>query len=232
MTKKILTLLIVMTTIACASAQITIIPKAGVTISKVATNDDERMKSSLGFSIGAALNIEVSEILSLQPELQFIQKGFGLTYSETYTGYSEKFDGKVSITYIEAPLLIKTTFGQNVNFYINAGPSLGFGIGGKYKLKHSKSGTAVNESFTFDGRVKFGTEPDNSDGEDIYFDNRLDFGVQLGGGILIGKKIMVDLRYGLGLSNLYKKEEGMSSADAKSKNRVLQFTVGMPLPTK
>ena len=236
MMKKTLTLLIVMTTVACASAQITIIPKIGITLSKVVVGDDDEqdaMKSKPGVSLGAAFNVEVNEMLSVQPEVQFVQKGFRLDESFSASGYSEKIEGKVSINYLEIPVLLKTSFGnENFKFFLNGGPSLGIGLGGNGSVTITVTEAGVTDSGTLKGKVKFGPEPDDNEDEDIYFDNRLDFGVQFGGGMLIGNKIMIDFRYGVGLSNLYKKEEGMSNADAKSKNRVLQFTVGMPLPMK
>ncbi len=79
------------------------------------------------------------------------------------------------------------------------------------------------------GNVKFGKEPDNYSGDDLYIDNGLDFGLQLGAGYKIANLIVVDVRYGLGLSNFIDKDSANGIDDNKSKNRSFQFTVGFPI---
>jgi hypothetical protein len=228
--KKILTLLVFSITAISASAQMTIIPKAGLSLSKIASEEDDEMKSKIGLILGLGLNFQVNDMFSVQPELQFVQKGFRIDYSYSFGGYTEEVKSDIAINYLEIPILVKTTFGSdNFKFFLNAGPSIGFGLGGKAKTEFSFSDGVDDFSGSSNGKVKFGDEPDSNE-EDIYFDNRMDFGVQLGGGFLIAKKVMVDIRYGLGLSNLMKKEDGMTAEEAKSKNRVIQFTVGVPFP--
>jgi hypothetical protein len=221
--KKILTLLVVSVTAISVCAQMTIIPKAGASLSNIAFEDDGgETKSKLGLILGVGLNFQVSELLSVQPELQFVQKGFRVDESFSFDGMTEKYEASISMNYIEIPVLVKTTFGSdNFKFFLNAGPSIGIGLGGKSKIDYSYSDGVSNFSGSSTGKVKFGDEPDSNE-EDLYFDNRMDLGLQLGGGFLIAKKVMVDIRYGLGLSNLVE--------DEGSKNRVIQFTVGVPFP--
>jgi hypothetical protein len=228
--KKILTLVVVMTSVLCASAQMTIVPKFGLSLSKIASEEDEDMKSKLGMIIGVGLNYQVNDMFSVQPELQFVQKGFRIDESSSFDGYTEKIEGKISINYLEIPVLVRTSFGSdNFKFFVNAGPSLGIGLGGKTQFDYSFSDGIDNFSTSGSGKVKFGDEPDDNE-DDTYFDNRIDFGLQLGGGFMIAKKVAIDIRYGLGLTNLVKKQDGMTAEEAKSKNRVIQFTVGVPFP--
>jgi len=49
----------------------------------------------------------------------------------------------------------------------------------------------------------------------------MDIGLQRGGGVLIDGKVFIEARYGLGLTDL--------SDDVTAKNRVIQFTVHLPL---
>jgi hypothetical protein len=196
-----------------------IIPKAGLTISKMAVKDDEGMKSKLGFTLGVGLNMPLGEgPISIQPELNFIQKG--LKGESTEAGVATEITE--TINYLEIPFLVKATFGEATKFYVNAGPSVGFGLGGKYKYKGSIGGV----SGEVDGKIKFG---DGEEDDVAYYDNSTDIGLQLGAGVVIAEKIVIDLRYGLGMTSLMDTPDGEDKEDYMMKNRVFQFTVGIPL---
>lgn len=205
----------------------TLIPKAGLTLSKVAIDDEDDEEADVsmhpGFTIGVAYAFNFTENFSLQPELSFIQKGFRV--KESYSSDGETFDddSKNTFNYFELPVLAKYSFGSGgTKFFLVGGPSLGIGFGGKYKTKEKYSYTiddiTYTESESYSGKIKFG---DGEDDETLYVDNSLDVGFQLGAGVVIAEKVQIDIRYGLGLTDL--------SDDAKSKNRVLQFTVGVPI---
>jgi hypothetical protein len=213
-----------------ASAQ-TIVPRLGVTLSTVKADSDEdsEIKSTIGFTIGAGFNIPVSEMFSVQPELNFIKKGFKVeeSYSEDLDGYaySEESNIETTLNYIELPVLAKFSFGTDTKFFFVAGPSLGFGLGGKAKMDYKYSETinsqTESESFSLDAKVKFGDEPDDAEEDELYLDNNIDFGAQLGVGVLIKNRIAIEARYGLGLSSLIDDEDVM--------NRVFQFSVAVPI---
>ncbi|HEY9046616.1 MAG TPA: outer membrane beta-barrel protein [Ohtaekwangia sp.] len=94
------------------------------------------------------------------------------------------------------------------------GPSVAYGLGGKYKYEEG--------SQKIETKVKFGNG--NSSNDDLYLGNKIDFGVQFGGGVLIAGKVMVDVRYGLGLTNI--------TDGSNAKNGGFQFTVGVPISLK
>jgi hypothetical protein len=212
----------------------TLIPKAGVTLPKIEYEENVGAKSKIGFTLGVGYNIAINDLFSIQPELSFVQKGTKSKSSYTYRGdvssYTQTLEGNLTINYLELPVLAKVTFGSGTKFFLNAGPSIGFGLGGKatYEIIYSETymGETVTETMEGNGKVKFGDEPDEYEGEDAYFDNRLDLGLQFGGGAIVANKIMIDVRYGLGFSNLWDGEEN------KSQHRVFQFTVGIPLTLK
>jgi opacity protein-like surface antigen len=182
----------------------TIIPKVGLTLSKWSGDDVEDAKFKPGFTIGAGLNMPLGTgMISLQPEINYIQKGVKFEEGDI----SEKY----TLNYLEVPVLVKATFGEGTKFYVNAGPSVAFGLGGKYKWEEGDEDG--------DGDIKFGDEDENSD--DFYIEKGTDIGLQLGVGAIIAEKVMIDVRYGLGLTDLYD--------DISVKNNVLQFTVGIPL---
>jgi hypothetical protein len=209
----------------------TFIPKAGLTLSKVAAENDDAQKFMPGLTIGVAFNFPASDIFSVQPELSFIQKGARSNSNEEFDGVAISAKSKLSLNYIEVPVLLKATVGESTKFFFTAGPSLGIGIGGKFETKFTISDGGASLSGTYDGKVKFGEAPEEDDEEldALYIDNRLDFGIQLGAGVIIADKVMIDLRYGLGLSNMNDEIEG---EDNKAQNRVIQFTVGVPIRLK
>jgi hypothetical protein len=186
-----------------ASAQ-TLIPKIGFAIAKAKPSEgDGNVKSRLGLSLGAAVEFAINEQFSVQPELLIIGKGATMT--------DEDYEAKHRITYLELPVLAKAWFGEDdMRFYANAGPSFSFAMGGK--AKYEFDGESETE------KLKFGSDEDSD-----Y--KGFDLGFQLGGGILLMEKYQIDLRYGLGLSNISPVTDGGFSI----KNKTLQITFGMPL---
>lgn len=224
MNKSILLLLIFATF--SLSAQ-TVIPKGGLSLASVnfPTEGNERISSKIGFTIGTGLEFNINENLAFQPELLFVRKGYKAEFIESGVNFKESAEEKVGITYLEVPVLIKYYFGSDRKFYVNAGPSFGFGLGGKYRNEYSYEEPGVLETESGEGKVKFGQEPANNQMRDRYFDNGTDIGIQVGGGVFLMNKIMVDLRYGLGLTDLFDKAPNF---DNTSRNRAIQLTVGFP----
>ncbi len=212
--------------LASTYAQIKFMPKAGGSLSNVSFSDDffgpdVKVKPKVGMIIGVAAEIPlIGETLALQPELLFHQKGFKLD-DPGDTEYTAEATG--TLNYLELPVLAKVKFGK---FYAIAGPSFAYGIGGKYKTTIKDLTTGTTTKSTSD--IKFKKEPDNNQSDDVFIDNAFDIGVQLGVGMKISV-IVIDLRYGLGLTNIFDEESG-SSSDNKSKNSSLQLTVGVPIP--
>jgi hypothetical protein len=219
--KKLLVTLFVVFIASGSFAQVSIMPKAGVSLAKISLTDDmldgdPAPKSRIGIVLGAAFEFQLSDQFAIQPELLFHQKG----WKEEDSGVDFKYTSNNTLNYIELPVMVKVKFD---NFYISGGPYLGLGIGGKYKDEYSEG----NFSATFEGKIKFGDEPSNYDGDDYYIENAMDFGLQIGAGMKLGP-VIIDLRYGFGLSNLEDKPSGYQG-DWKLKNSSLQFTVGYPL---
>jgi hypothetical protein len=210
---------------ATVSAQTYLIPKAGLTISKfsLAENNDN-ISSLAGFAAGAAVNFKLGPTLSLQPELLFIQKGGSATFKQNIgDGILETTTTDVTVNYLELPVLAKAMFGNGkIQYYVNAGPSISYGLGGKtdYSLNRNLGGEIVHEE-SAKGEVRFGDAPAEYQAQHIYFNNRIDIGIQFGGGVFIANKVLVDLRYGMGLTKL--------DDEAQPKNRNFQVTLGVPI---
>lgn len=207
--------------------QVTFIPKAGVTLSSVAYSDDIKdswradFSSKIGFTAGVALEIPLSgDAWSLQPELLWIQKGYSYDYEEP--GYKE--DYKYTFNYLEIPVLVKMKTGR---VYGVVGPSFGYGIIGKYNGTYSENGGGEIDDSDY---VYFGGDASDYDEDEEWVDNALDIGIQVGAGVDLDR-IILELRYGFGLTNLYDERPDFTG-DTKSQHRVLQFTVGVPLNRK
>ncbi|GAB4401346.1 MAG: hypothetical protein OHK0053_23910 [Microscillaceae bacterium] len=100
-----------------------------------------------------------------------------------------------------------------------AGPSFGIGLGGKAEA------SALGFSESID--IKFG---DDDGSGDLYLDNRLDFGLQFGGGVSLQLgpgSVVLDARYGLGLSNWFEEEDLI---DTQSSNRTFALSLGYMIP--
>ena len=217
-----------------ANAQFSIMPKAGISYSNVAFSDDLKgffgsetdFKHRLGLMGGVAFNYAFGDMFSVQPEILISHKGF--RFVETGSGNGQLH---FIINYIEIPVLAKATFGsESFNFFVEGGPYLGIGLGGKGKYK--------NISGADDFKIKFGMEPENNQSDDWYLDNRLDFGLQVGAGagLNLGPgQVGLDARYGLGFSNYFDtegqfKDSGLSKEQLKSKNHTLAVTLGYMIP--
>jgi hypothetical protein len=216
----------------------TIIPKAGISISNVSTSSIEsgfisiKPKSTIGFTGGIGINFPINDKFSVQPELLFTQKGSRIKQETSFSIFGSsaffKADAKATISYLEIPVLAKVTFGDDLKYYINAGPSVSIGLGGKYSYEFTVSdGSNPPETEKDSGSIKFGesSDPDQSIG---YIKKRVDIGIQIGGGVIIAQKLIIDLRYGMGFTNI----NSDSSDSGKAQNRSFQITVGMPIKLK
>jgi len=217
-----------------ATAQ-TLIPRAGITIASNSISpspenfgvSDGQIKSQTGFTAGLGFALPLTTMLSVQTELNFIQKGFIHDYSSSID--SEKQNQKLKYSYLELPVMIRYALGPDIaRIHLVAGPSVGIGLGGTYKYRYSvfytEDETDVLYEESSDGKVKFEKEPDRYLGPDIYLEKRMDVGLQVGAGVTLFNKIMVDIRYGVGLTNITEKD-----VTGNTQNRVLQFTVGVPI---
>lgn len=200
-----------------------LIPKAGVTVSTFNTTYELEMHitSRIGLFAGLGYNISIGKKFSIQPEFIFVQMGHKY---ETKFDIHERFD-KTRLNYLQAPVMFNLTFGKANRFYVNAGPSLGFGINGKLTQKtvifgEDQFGNMIDYTREDDYKLYFKKDPTGR-WEGYYIDNRFNLSVQVGGGVTLMEKINVDIRYGIGLTDIYD--------NFKSKNKVLQITLGVPI---
>jgi len=190
-----------------ANAQVFV--KAGINIASLSDNtinDPEfnlaelDRKSTTGFQGGIGVDLPVSPMFSVQPELLFIQKG-GKNISEI--DEDNRLEQRIYYNYIEVPVMAKLKFygeDSGSGFYFLAGPFAGLALGGRYTEDRTILGvhTERNADFNFE----------NKDEDD--FQKRLDWGVSFGGGVQFSH-VFLDLRYNLGINNLL--DEDASNAN-------------------
>jgi len=239
-------------------AQVTFGPRVGVNLANVAVElkEGEEPKTRMlpGGQFGLMLNARFGK-LAIQPAILYSQKGYRtdddrtVRFTDTTFGkgaeivrtteISGNVKSRLRLEYVEIPVNLVYTTGGDQGFQVLAGPYVGFGIGGKFKVDaydqtvavttSVDGGPAVTQTSTtkikeqsmdaeFKGDVKKG------DPGDKIFINTPDFGVNLGLGYLVNN-FQVQALYGLGLSNLIPKTEG-KKPDNKLQNRVIQVTLG------
>ncbi len=164
---------------------------------------DNPLENKTGVVGGFSMNLRLSRVFSLQPEILYVQKGTKLTITEEETEIS----GKLNVDYLEIPLLLSFSFAKEGSSFVPsvfAGPYVGVNTSAKIKA-------------TLDGQSETVDFKDSVKDTDI----GLAFGVGLGMKIGSGK-IVLDVRYDLGLTNVAEGiEEGQSV-----KNRTWLFMLG------
>lgn len=169
--------------------------------------EDESSDSKAGFTAGVLIDIPAGKNFSFQPALNFVQKG-----TKEKQG-SEKIT--LSMNAIEVPLnLLYNSNGEAGNFFIGAGPSLGFNISGKLKYDDGED--------TFKEDVEIGNDPDND------FIKGLDLGANVLAGYQFPNGLFISANYNLGLNNLFPG----GSDDGTLKSRYFGFKLGWMLQSK
>lgn len=170
--------------------------KAGITSSTV-SNKYWDNKQKIGLLAGGVVTYELNEHFDLQGELYYANRGYK---TEVYTEVSDQkpHDWKSSLSYLNLPVLLKWfPMGQGV--YVEAGPQLGYML----DISNDREGWPKNE-------------PLDQDLQENY--KRWDFGIVGGIGFLFPNGLFADIRYDLGLTDVFK--------EAKSKQRAWEFSVG------
>jgi hypothetical protein len=119
-------------------AQVSVIPKGGLTLSTVHLPNNsgivfekDNISSLPGFVAGLGVNLPIAGdgFFSVQPELLYIQKGYKVEAASDQ-GSLVQTD---SYNYLEVPVLAKINFGtERVKLYVNAGPSFAYALNGRF----------------------------------------------------------------------------------------------------
>jgi hypothetical protein len=183
--------------VASMQAQVKFGPTAGLNLSTATVKvGGTKMdtKSIVGFNIGLISEFNLTGNLFLQPALLFSTKGTKVTEVE--------FESTITPIYIEIPVNVVYKFGsESVKFFLNAGPYIAYGIGGKIK----SGGESV--------KISYGSGESN----DL---KPFDFGLTFGAGVELSSFI-ISAHYGLGLANL----SPVTTNDTKVNGKVIGFSI-------
>jgi hypothetical protein len=222
--KKLLFIILLCVSIS-AQAQVSVLPKAGFAISDVLMDEENfwygSHRSKLGFTGGIAVNyrFKAFNILSVQPEILYTQKGFAAKWTDN----NMRFNGRYNLNYLEVPVLLRADFDLlPFKIYVYMGPGLSYILNGRV-IGEGEVGSATGQ---INEQVRFTEEPRSAlvAIEDLKADRiEVIFNTGLGFGYTIGRSVLFfDTRYNLGLTDY--------DRDNFSRNKVWAFTFGMQLP--
>jgi hypothetical protein len=128
----------------------------------------------IGVNVGAFVEFEVADKLSLQPEVLYSTQGTNLNYKENGTTLNS-----FKLDYIIIPVMLKYHAAEK--FTLEFGPQVGF------LTSAMVNGTASGVTVDVDAKQ---------------FYKSTDFGLNVGAGFDITKKVAIGARYNFGLANI------------------------------
>jgi hypothetical protein len=117
--------------------------KAGVNIASLTGDDTDDLDGRTSFHVGGAVNIPVSELFAVQPEVVYSAQGF--TLSEEGMDITGKLD------YINVPILADFTLAEG--FSLQGGPQVGFNITKEFEADGVSVEIEEVESVIFEAAV-------------------------------------------------------------------------------
>lgn len=190
-------------------------PKAGLSFARIATSDvepandfnDDYMDVNFrtGYLVGFGFNIPLGKRLSIQPEFMYVQKGTQTDFvadnlAPDDTGIKKvEIHNNIKINYLESVLLVRyivTSPESKVPVYVAAGASAGSGLGGKRKhFTRDEYYDSEPREYRREDEVRFSGRPWELLPSQIRMEKKADFGMCIGGGVTLWKKVIIDLRY-------------------------------------
>ena len=192
--------------------------KAGANLSNLSgdlTNQD-KYKNKFGFEGGLLLNASiVTDLLSIQPEVLFSQKGFKYgDNSYSVFGNTYKYTGTRTYNYLDVPVLLKV---KAAGLFFEAGPQY------SYLLS-----VRDNSSITSNGNPVSGSANNQS----LNNVRRSEIGYAAGLGYEASNGVFLDLRYNGSFTDFAKDGYNGSDQDLRNaRNSVFQASVGFLLPS-
>jgi hypothetical protein len=171
---------------------------------------------AFGFMIGGVAKIPLSAHFAFRPELNFLQKGSKLRRTVPFYSYN----GDLVMHFIEIPLNVvyaSMPAGRD-HLFFGGGPSVGFGISGKYNLNIIDAGNSRTEKgdVKFDGKRYEAQDPYNP----TWHFKFLDVGATFLAGIDMANGMNISIAYAKGFSNLN------PNANESFQTNGFQFKVG------
>ncbi|MEO5908907.1 MAG: porin family protein [Ginsengibacter sp.] len=208
--------------------------QGGVNLANISTSNSgatEKNNVLTTFNVGIMARSNASEPIALEAGLLLDGRGAKANTYTTSSTDDNYIKSKFNPLYLEIPvnLIVRMPLQNKSNIFVNAGPYIAMGIGGKSKVETKFLGTVSNSS----NDIEFNNDnPTTTQQEDASYDKlkRFDYGVNLGAGFDLGK-ILLKANYGLGLAKINSTQTNNSSND-KNKYRTVSISVGIPIGGK
>lgn len=169
-----------------------------------ATTAKVSMGVRTGLTAGGFLVVDLSGPLVVQPEFRYVQRGYGIDVELSDGSQTVTIEGTFRFNYIDIPMLVRYDIpAPGFSPYLLAGPIFGFNVSSEFETEGL--GRAETEDIT----------DETSD---------TNFGLELGAGVgfNLGRgELVVDARYGLGVTNVNRDSE-----DTVLQNRAFIITAG------
>lgn len=206
-------------------------PRIGVTATMNSYNlAGYDMTPRIGLTVGAGYSIPLTKSLTLQPELNFVQKSFKTEYTQDvlvpagneFFEFHEEVRQRYNFSYLELPVLLKIQLFHK-DFFVAGGPSVAVGLGGSYQYELERTSAYLGlEHQKTRGKIRFNGNA--TDDDDIQCDNQWDIGFQIGIGALFFKRLQIECRQSFGYVNIYD--------NVGSKHHYLQLSFSTPITLK
>jgi len=224
-TKKLLGLAFALLISTFSIAQVSLGVKGGINFANISTPDLSvigipKTQTNPSITVGAIAEIPIAGGFSIQPELNFTQKGFVIKENIPLDLINMPLPIGVKATtdlnYFELPVLAKMNFGnEKTGAYVTAGPTVSYAQSARFR-------TSTN--FIIDINIvdqKFDLDALNI--------SRWDIGASVGAGGTVnlgGTKLFVDARYTHGFQKL----DNIPVIDLDFKNKSFALTTGFLIP--
>ncbi len=225
MKKTILSLglLVVLGSTAQAQSGIKIGLKGGANLASYTGTDKNDTKAKYGFSAGATFNFPLSDMIAIQPELLYSQKGIKLDYSGANNSDASLFksSGTVSgtfgqtLSYIDVPVLLRvnTGGGDGSGLFFEFGPQGSFLIAQRGFIDSGDKASVILMGPDRNNSKSSGaSSPATAVGNSTDDFNKVVIGYAAGIGYQLTSGLSIGIRYTGDISQVYK--DGTGTADA------------------
>ncbi|MEO8766283.1 MAG: porin family protein [Ginsengibacter sp.] len=227
--KKLLTIVLFTAIYVTASSQVYIqggVNLANITKTNSGGTQDNNMLTT--FNAGILGRFNLSTMIDLESGLLVEGRGAKANTYFTSSRDDNYLKTKFNPLYLEVPvnIVLRIPLEKTTNIFFNAGPYAAVGIAGKSKSESRLLGVSSNSS----DNIKFSNDnPLTSEQDDAAYNKlkRFDFGLNLGGGLDLGK-ILLKVNYGFGLTKINSTQSDNGDND-KNKYRTLSLSLGIPL---
>ncbi len=169
---------------------------------------DDNFSNLTGFHAGVSYKIQVGELFSVEPGVNFVRKGTVQEYSVGTIASTIDVESTVRMNYIDVPIYfnVHVPIGDRIKLLGSVGEYVGFGLSGKVD-------ESTNDGTDDEWDLEFGGD----DGEL----QTIDFGLSFGAGLSFDN-LFFRASYDLGVANI----SNYNDDDTYIKNRNLKFTLG------